>query len=381
MCRLCLLVFVPALVAGGAVAQNQLQHYDGTTEYTSRGAFGVNGGTIFQRLPGDQICGAAAITEIVATLQDQNTATTEQYTFEIRRNDPNGPPSGQPDMSPAGLLASVGPITAVFSTAATINLMTVSTVFSPPLQLPPPTCLVPADDLYVGLAFPASPQFPNDGISCHISGPTSAQNAGEQNSATTSGYSGQPGVAGMSWEYNATTGLISLSGGNRAWNIATRFTNDVLQPFAANTTVFTSSPVSVSGGTGTGANPNYGYAGIFPDEFRTTGPDDFGFRVRSSAPPGSTAYLFISFAFLSPPWPLPGFGYFCIDPSIMIPNAFEPIAQSITQSAVLAGTATSEALFGPYPGTPVLVGGIVPAQAATVSGTTIFLSNAATLHF
>ena len=62
----------------------------------------------------------------------------------------------------------------------------------------------------------------------------------------------------------------ALGTGNRAWFIAARFAQDVLQPFADNPTVFI-------GGTTAGLNPNFGYAGIFPDVVRG---DSISWRAR-----------------------------------------------------------------------------------------------------
>src|SRR5262249_7113637 len=77
-------------------AQNALQHYDGTTEFTSRGASGTAAKTLLQRIPMDQACGRTAIATLTCTIQDQSAVTPESFTIEVRGTDPAGPPSGAP---------------------------------------------------------------------------------------------------------------------------------------------------------------------------------------------------------------------------------------------------------------------------------------------
>jgi hypothetical protein len=358
-----LAVILTALTSA-AFAQNELRFYDGTTEFTSRGGNSMEGKEVLVRIPGDQLWGATAITGVSAVIQDQNVSTAEPLNVVVRRNDNNAGPNGGPDPAAAGLIGSVGPFTPTFPTpgTGTISATVVTYNFSPPLPLPAPTGVMPNDDIYVGLAFTApAPNWPMDGISCHMSGTSTSVNitAGEQMSATTPGYTGVPGQAGMAWEVVLTgvaAGFVATSTLNRAWNIGISFTDDILQPFADNPAIFTGSPFPPAG-TGTGLNPNFGYAGIFPDELRPTGPDGFGYRLRSSSPAGSTAYLFVSFATLQPPISLLPIGWLSLDLNAMFPAPLLPFQQGTTNPAV----------FGPYPGIAGAAGAAIHAQCLTVS--------------
>src|SRR5262252_9241868 len=88
-------------------AQNPLQHHDGTG-FATRGANGTAARVLLQKLPQDQACGRTNIVDLTIAIQDQDASTAESFTVEVRGNDPSVP--GAPDMSPAGLLGSAGPI-------------------------------------------------------------------------------------------------------------------------------------------------------------------------------------------------------------------------------------------------------------------------------
>src|SRR5262249_5735374 len=190
-------------------AQNALQHYDGTTEFTSRGASGTAAKTLLQRIPMDQACGRTAIASLTCTIQDQSAVTPESFTIEVRSTDPAGPPTGAPDMSPAGLIASVGPTPITFpGTGVSAPVLTNAVAFAPG---------VPAGDIYIGLAFPAAPGWTADGISIHCSAALSGL-AGEQMRATAIGYTGVAGLSGLGWD-SAAGGPPALGSGNRSWNL------------------------------------------------------------------------------------------------------------------------------------------------------------------
>src|SRR5262245_49868837 len=177
-------------------AQNALQHYDGTTEFTSRGATGTAAKTLLQRIPMDQACGRTAIASLTCTIQDQSAVTPESFTIEVRSTDPAGPPTGAPDMSPAGLIASVGPTPITFPGTGVSALVLTTAVAIPLFAFAPG---VPAGDIYIGLAFPAAPGWTADGISIHCSAALSGL-AGEQMRATAIGYTGVAGLSGLGWD-------------------------------------------------------------------------------------------------------------------------------------------------------------------------------------
>lgn len=336
-------------------AQNMLQHYDGTTEFTSRGAGGAAAKTLLQRLPADQACGRSLLVEVRLVIQDQDIATPEAFTFEVRGNDPLGPPTGSPDMGAAGLIASAGPFIPVFPGPGPVSAMIVTigppAYPMPPVPLAPIPCLVPADDLYLGIATPPSPLWAADGLSLHISAALGAPPAaGEQMNVLAVGYTGAAGLAGLGWDVALGAAPI-LGTGNRAWNVRARFADDVLQPFADNPAVFT-------GAGGAGANPNFGYAGIWPDMVRL---DLLGWRALATGLPGDIAVMAISFVPPGPAVPFPPFGTLCLVPgtTIALPLILYgpgPAGEPLT---------TVQATWGPYP-LPVMPGLTLYAQAVSL---------------
>lgn len=195
---------------------------------------------------------------------------------------------------------------------------------------------VPAGDFYTAIATPAEPLWSTDGFSCHISAALSGL-AGEEMNPGAVGYTGVAGESGLGWDVGSTTGSIALGSGNRAWNIGTQLLESVTQASADNPLVFT-------GTGGHGANPNYGYAGIFPFMGRAGGPDGLGVRVRTSRPVGTPVRLIVGTALFPAALNLfPGPGL-CIAP----PYFFTPPV--LTVPPLDAAAATSEARFGPTPG-------------------------------
>lgn len=379
MIRMILLLALTATLGVMAPAQNEIAHHDGTSEFSSRGAQLGAATTLMQRFPADQLCGTSTIVEIVTTFTDWNTGTPEMATVEIRRNDPTGPPTGRPDMTPAGLIATTGsvpvPVAPGTGMAASARL-----VFPLVVPLAPGSPVGPAGDLYVAWTLPASPAWPNDGLAIHISS-SQGGNAGEQMSPNATGYSGVVGQAGLGWQSNPNTGAPPAAmPGDGAFAIGLRFAEDVLQPFADNPSVFTGS-TWVPAGTGTGQNPNFGYAGIFPDMMRAGGPDGVGVRLRATAPGGSVSQLYVGTGVLSTPIVvLPGF--VCVDPSSMLGGPYMPWTSGFTQAAAGLPPGTSEVVFGPFPGNASFVGFDLHAQCLTVNALTggLRVSALATIH-
>lgn len=341
--RLVMALLGAAVFTVNGMAQNELWHYDGTTDFTSRGTSGVDIKTLMQRIPGDQACGATEVAEHVFLVQDQNGTSPETLTFEIRVNDATVT-GGAPDMSALGLLATTGPLPIVFPCPAAICAIQLTLTWGTPIVLPAISG-TPAGDFYVGLNFPASPLFPADGISLHASG-TSGANLGEQMNAAAVGYSPAPvGNAGMGWQWDGTTLLPpTLGSANRAWRITTRFVDDVTQPFADNPTTFT--------GVNSGLNPNFGYAGIWPDTTRSNATTDkIGVRVRTTNPPGTLVLLLYGLT-SGAPTSIPGVdGRLCILPPYRTTPTVKTVAGGPDQPI-----STSAALFGPSPVPPVFIG-------------------------
>jgi hypothetical protein len=355
-----------SVAALGFPQARRLQHYDGTVEFTSRGNFGVLPGTAMQRIPWDQAAGATAVLETVAIIQDQAAATPEAITLEVRANDPFGPPTGAPDMAAPGLLGALGPFMVAFPG---VGISAVEITFVVPAGgIPLPAAVgVPAGDWYLGLAFGASPAWPMDGISTQISA-TAGGAVGEQMNPLPVGYTGVAGVAGLGWTFNAATGVLGLGTGNRSWLIGGRYDKDVVQPYASNPVAFTASGM-VPAGVGDGADPNFGYTGIFPDvaRFGFAGSDMLGFRVRTTAPVGTPTALILTTVLFPGPVVLPGI----LDP------ASSALFVDVTSASTFtldfgAGTVPapagepaglSDAWWGPFPLPPFFVGVTAYVQA------------------
>ncbi|MBI5849809.1 MAG: hypothetical protein HZB39_02030 [Planctomycetes bacterium] len=256
-----------------------MYHYDGTTEFTSRGAGGVNQKALLQRIPADQLCGATMLLSVTTVIQDQSGVTPEgPVTLEVRGDDTINSP--RPDMVnppicslPLGIIAFPG---------AGVSAMKLTITLAAPCLLPQ-ICPSPQGDFYLGFGLPAAPAWPADGISVHIS-------ANELMCPTCVPYGANPTLGSpvhatnLGWDVGYVAGVptnIWLGTLNRAWRIGGRYREDTLQPCASN--------ARFSGG-GAGLNPNYGYAGICPD---ASLGDALGFNVQSSLPIGSPYFLLV----------------------------------------------------------------------------------------
>jgi hypothetical protein len=269
-------------------------------------------------------------------------------------------------MTPGGVIASSAVTTFAFPPPpiGTATAATVTFTFPTPFPLPNTTTAGPGADIYVGLAFPAAPSWPADGIALLASG-------NELMSATAVGYTGTAGISGLGWDCDTTLGTVALAVSNRAWPVTLITTSDSLQLFADNPAVFT--------GGANGLNPNFGYAGLWPDVNR---PDGIGFNVRTGAGVGSTAHFFVTGPSLLPaPVSVVGVGILCIDPNITIPAPLTPIASLPTVAPPTGSAAMSQASLGPVL-IPGATGLTVHCQVLTINGITgaLSLSNVVTLR-
>jgi hypothetical protein len=342
--------------AAAAPSQHPIRHHDGTNEATSRGVLPLGPKTALQRIPEDQCAGRMLLQSVSVRLQDQDIATPEMVTIEVRTGDPFGPPMGAPDMTPAGLVAMLAVFPLFFPPPGPVSAVTITLGF--PLPVP-----VPVGDLYLAIVLPPAPLWPLDGLGVNCSGSFFAPpTVGEQMSAAAVGYSGVAGLAGLAWEFDPVGGLLAVAAGNRSWDVTARFVDDVCQPFAVNPAVFTGLPaVPGVAGTGTGLDPNFGYAGLFPDGGRG---DSLGFRVLAGVPAGSAAFLLVSLARAPFPLSVGIGGLLQLDPATVV--VFGPVATAA--SAGLPAT-SSEAVFGPFPLSPP-IGLSAFAQAVTIGAAT-----------
>ena len=373
-CIIGLLCLAPSLEA-----QVEVHHYDGTTESFSR--FGINGSvyapqTWYARLPGDQIGAATGVISTTVALLDVNGSTTETIRFRLFAGD------SAPAHRPGALIAESALLTVSGPGVGSFFLVSFDWTGGTgvPVPLPgSPDCRVPDNDLYVAVQnVSGGSAVPFDGLFIGSSFGT----PGEQfNPNVPSDYINSAGAfRGLTFVRNDANGTLATLGGNLAFFIRTGLSNDVLQPFAANPGRFTG-PSSA----GDGQNPNYGYAGIWPD-----GPagDQLGVRLGSQLPPGGVALLFISPA-TQPGVPLGGLGVFCLAPPLLFlgtrpllapgGSTHSPPADDFSLLALLA---TSEAIFGPY----VIPAGLAPGlrvrmQAGAISGGSRSLGTMATTAF
>jgi hypothetical protein len=330
------LLTLAAATALPLTAQNLLEHIAGTG-FTSRGSNSTAAKVLLQCMPMDQARGRTNLADLVMAIQDQEASTPESFTIEIRTDNPLAP--GTPDMTPAGVLGSVGPITFQFPGTGPSAVF-----FTVPLGIATPPFVggVPAGDLYAAIVFPPAPAWPLDGISlqCDLNEPMSA---------LAIGYTGVAGVAGLAWE-SLIGGPPSLAGNNRAWAMGMRFVDDTLQPFA----VLPTSPF---------ASPNFGYVGLFPDLVRG---DQIGWHALATASTGDLAALLIGTPLSVPaPAPLPvNSGLLCLNTAQPLLN----VGLAFYGPASGQPATTVEAIWGPYHVSPVFAGTPLFAQALSFKG-------------
>ena len=377
-------ILVSAFAAPLARAQQTLQHNDGTQEIASRGNSGssLSNKLVMQRLPADQIKTAQSISQMQYILQDQDYTTSENYSLQFRTNDPARP--GFFDKSAAGLIATVGPFTITLPTpgSGVISAAFVTATFGAPVILPAGVAdqAVPGGDLYVGVQLTGKPSS-SDILLLQASGTfkfcsgAAPPTAGEQMDATQPGYEGVAGNAGCAEEANLTAGnAVTRVDGNPSWAIATRFDQDVTQCFAFNAAAFTGQFAGTcpGGGGGTGNNPNFGYAGIFPDLSRG---DAVGVRHRINGPPGTPSLLFASLGTVAPYSVFPAAGRFALAPaSIFYVAAVPTVAAPPGEPATV-----SDAYFGPAPLPPAYSGLVVYLQCVKNLGGVYTISTMSTL--
>jgi len=315
-------------------AQNALQHHSANA-FATRGSAAGSARTLLQRLPLDQACGRTFLADVVVTMQDQSAATPETFTIEVRSDNPLVP--GTPDMTPAGLLGAIGPVAIQFpGTGPSAIAVTV------PLGIatPPFASGVPAGDIYIGIALPAAPLWPNDGLSVQANG-----SPFEPMNPLATGYTGAVGAAGLGWE-SPPGGPPVVAPGNRTFDLRSRFFDDTLQPFAQL--------------PGPLAQPNFGYAGIFPD---LTLGQQLGWRALATASPGDLAALFFgTSAGAALPAPLPVTkGFLCL-----LPTPLVTVGVAKYHFVPNEPRGTMAAVWGPFALSPALAGVTLYAQAVSI---------------
>ena len=342
------LAILAVATSGGA---QQFMHHDGTNEDHSRGiGTSFDQITVLQRFPWNQCCGRTRLCCVEFTLHDVNPFTPESAYLEIRRSNPPSIafPLGSPDMTGTGLIY-FAPVPLVFTTNVQKFSFAINGGGPTPCLDLPAILSGPGGDFYVGMRFRPQPSWPIfDGVSCMFSGRTTIPpQVGEQFNPVIKPMYAPVANPGLGWSHNVTSGITSIHPQDVAWAIGVGLIEDVCQPFAANGASFT-------GVGGTGNNPNFGYAGIWPN-----GPDLIGWRVRSMAAPNSGCVLL-----LGPNLPFPQdlslfglYGLLCIEPWIALAQITQPDAPCRSNSSATFGP-----LINPVPGSQFCIG----AQAVTI---------------
>jgi hypothetical protein len=349
-------------LAAAARAQNEVHHFDGTTETFTR--WGILGAPVtdpqiwYQRLPGDQIGGATGIVSTTATLFDFAPASVETVRLAVHA-DGGGRPG--PVIAASGDIVVSGP---GFGNEFTVTIDWTGGT-GVPVPLPStPDCAVPANDLWVAVEC-VDPGALRDGLFIGSSIGTPGEQA---NRAAPSDYSVHwaSGIRGLTYARNTVTGVLVSLGGNSSWWIRLGLADDVLQPFAKNPQRFTGSATADDG-----LDPNYGHAGIWPDPFAG---DLSGVRLGSSLAPGGVAILFHSPA-TGPARFVPflngvaclGLPRVSLAASPLVAPGSSPHSPPPDNVAGLSLAATSEAIFGPHPLPPLPPGYRLRLQAVAVS--------------
>jgi hypothetical protein len=328
--RLALVVAASAPLA----AQNALQHHN-VNGFATRGSAAASARTLLQRLPLDQACGRTFVADVVVAIQDQSAATPESFAIEVRSDNPLAP--GTPDMTPAGLLGSVGPVAIQFPPPGPSAL---SVTVPLGIATPPFAPGMPAGDIYIGIALPAAPPWPADGLSVQANG-----SPFEPMNPLVTGYTGAVGAAGLGWE-SPPGGPPVLAPGNRTFDLRSRFFDDTLQPFALLPGPF--------------AQPNFGYAGIFPD---LALGQQIGWRALATVGPGDLAALFLGTPTgIALPAPLPVTkGFLCLLPAPLV-----TVGVAKYHSVPNEPRGTMAAVWGPFALSPALAGVTLYAQAVSI---------------
>lgn len=303
MNRAATLLILLAAAASPLAAQPRGNYYtvfDGSTEATIRWAAADEG--LYMVYRPELIRGLKTVDGFYFVAQDQNTATPEQVTIEIRKDDGLGMPGV---LATDILLRSV--LNLPFPTTNPIAASGWTVTLNTPFPLPNQD-----DAVWMGLRFPAQSAWPTtDGISLHASGGGSTQQCIEAPRGETL-FSGEL-FAGINF---TTTPVVAARWGSNGGNIGPRFAasfqEPVLQGFAYNdgynkTAGFEN--FCTLGSNTPAALPikNFGYAGIWPDvnDFSKKNRwDGFGWQVTANQLTANlgVAVLFFSDMTADPNW-------------------------------------------------------------------------------
>ena len=327
---------------------NVFKVYDDSTEYTSRGNVGTNEGELLNMVPGKHFGFLRIATQMKIVCQDQNTKTAEKFWVVFRKADK----TGQPDITvqngvDKGIIYQQGPfsISGTGTGAATAWVVT--------LNLSKPVIL-PDGDFFFGVRIPASPNWANDGFSCHMSGYYPTSICGEHF---------RQGIKPKAcWGVIFQNGLPNSVGeptGDRMFNFELDVQGATLQPFAVD-------PAAKCAGKK--GKPDLGLAGLWPDlvDLEKYGYlANLGWRLREVNYASGLGFVFLAQKQLPLPINLP-FGRWYLNPA----DPFFTVLGGLPVTLSTTGEGDTPILNPPTAARQMLLGTFLYAQGVAVDAKT-----------
>lgn len=296
------LLLATALLASSAIAQtpNIFDIYS-CTNYTSRGAVGVNPGDILLKVPSsrfqgigqDPTGGGTTLLGFNYVMQDQNAATVENYSLIVR-----GDNNGQPDATAAGVLLQTTPLTSPSGTGTLAWIFTVT--------LTTPATVVPlCNTWYTGANVGPAALWTADGISYHIG--TQALLGGTQ--AGNPAPNATQAEVHLAWDIiNGTGGTPAQPGGFRIIRFGhlVPATSALLRIGGTDPTLIGVSANCTSAQLNAAGNPRcFATGGMYPGA-NATRSDGLDCRVRDSSNANGVFATFLGSSLGCPGLPLGG---------------------------------------------------------------------------
>lgn len=290
------LLFASIALASTAVAQspvNYFEIYSGCTNYTSRGALGVNGGDNLLQIPASHFSGighdatgaGTVLTGFQYVMQDQNAATQEQYSLIIRADN-----AGAPDPTAAGLLLQTTTLTSPSGSGTLAWIVTVGLAT-------PSTALPLCNTYYHGANTVAAPGWTADGLSWHICTYYNVNGTAASNPAPTN-------VPNIAW--NIIAGAPTQPGGPRSIRYHLQLNAAVLNMANTDPTLIGVTTNCVSGLLNPAGNPrDSGVGGMWPENGGGRN-DGLDCRIRDLASANGIWALFLGTNLGCPGLPLAG---------------------------------------------------------------------------
>jgi hypothetical protein len=285
-----------AALGAAQVPSNEFHVYDGSVEFTSRGALADNEGEILQGVSGAHFGYLRTAVGMFGTIQDQNNSTAETYHLVIRKDDG----TGKPDISPTGLIYMEGPYTYSGTGTGTVGSFPMRWTFQKPVPLP-------NEPFFYGIRIGTVPSpnvWPADGGSVHMSGGYPTRNVcGERPRLGV--------VPNLAWDVVYTAGQpasVAPTTLDRSYSLGLLFETALLQPYS----IDPASACAPKLGT-----PDFGYAALWPDlaDLEKNGYlARFGWRIRDAGAPGGLGVVLVCPFRYTTPFIVPGVGSWYLYP-------------------------------------------------------------------